>query len=95
MLKVTESPGFLIDGFPRETNQGVEFEHKITSCHLVLSYECSEDVMTQRLLERGKTSGRADDNEETIKKRFQTFQDSTVPVLDFYSEKGKLKKASS
>ena len=51
--------------------------------------------MTQRLLERGKTSGRTDDNEDTIKKRFQTFQDSTVPVLDFYSEKEKLRKASS
>jgi adenylate kinase (isozyme 1 subfamily) len=95
MLKITNSSGFLIDGFPREINQGTEFECKIAPCHLVLSYECSEEVMTQRLLERGKTSGRTDDNEETIMKRFKTFQDSTVPVLNFYSEKGKLRKVGS
>ncbi|XP_065829208.1 adenylate kinase isoenzyme 5-like isoform X2 [Oscarella lobularis] len=92
MLKTGDGPGFLIDGFPREISQGLEFEKNITDCSMVLCYECSEEVMTQRLLERGKTSGRADDNEETIKKRFHTFRESTMPVLDYYEEKGKLKR---
>ena len=94
MMKAGDSPGFLIDGFPREINQGLEFEKTVTSFCLVLSYECSEEVMTQRLLERGKTSGRVDDNEETIAKRFCTFRESTVPVLEYYgsADQGKLRK---
>ena len=94
MTKAGNSPGFLIDGFPRTLNQGCVFEKHITACGLVLSYECSEEVMTRRLLERAKTSGRSDDNEETIKKRFHTFKESTIPVLEYYSEQGKLKKVN-
>lgn len=47
--------------------------------------------MTKRLLGRGQTSGRVDDNEETIKKRLKTFHDVTKPVIDHYSKKGKVK----
>ena len=50
--------------------------------------------MVKRLLERGKTSGRVDDNEETIRKRLQTFQKSTLPVIQHYEAKGKVKKVS-
>jgi UMP-CMP kinase len=46
----------------------------------VLFFECSEPVMQARLLERGKTSGRADDNPESIRKRFVTFEQETMPV---------------
>ena len=64
-------------------------------CSLVLVFECSEEVMVERLLERGKTSGRVDDNEETIRKRFNTFQQSTLPVIEHYQQKGKVKKVST
>jgi adenylate kinase len=43
--------------------------------------------MTERLLERGKTSGRVDDNEETIKKRLDTFHNQTKPLIDHYKDK--------
>ena len=46
--------------------------------------------MTQRLLERGKTSGRVDDNEETIKKRLDTFHNQTQPVIDYYTKQEKV-----
>ena len=46
--------------------------------------------MTQRLINRGKTSGRADDNEETIRARLETFSKATAPVVAYYKEKGKL-----
>ena len=46
--------------------------------------------MLKRLLERGKTSGREDDNEESIKKRFQTYHVTTMPVLDHYNKLGKV-----
>lgn len=46
--------------------------------------------MTQRLLERGKTSGRVDDNEETIKKRLETFHNQTKPLIDHYKDKSNI-----
>jgi adenylate kinase family enzyme len=46
--------------------------------------------MTKRLLHRGQTSGRVDDNAETIKNRLTTFHNQTLPVLDLYEKQGKL-----
>ncbi len=50
----------------------------------------SDETMTKRLLHRGQTSGRVDDNEETIKKRLKTFHNQTIPVLDLYERQNKL-----
>lgn len=50
------------------------------------SYGGAQDVMKERLLSRGKTSGRSDDEIETIKKRFVTYQESTLPVIEFYKK---------
>ncbi len=58
----------------------------------MLVFECSEDVMVQRLLARGATSGRVDDNEETIRKRLHTFQEATVPVIQYYHTVDKVVK---
>lgn len=55
-------------------------------------FECSEEVMEERLTKRGETSGRVDDNAETIKKRLRTFVEKTVPVLESYGEKNKVKR---
>ena len=51
--------------------------------------------MLRRLLKRGETSGRVDDNEESIRKRFQTFRDTSYPVIEYYATKGKVRKASA
>lgn len=48
--------------------------------------------MTKRLLGRAQTSGRVDDNEETIKQRLKTFHDVTTPVIDYYSKKNMVQK---
>ena len=48
--------------------------------------------MKRRLLARGETSGRVDDNEETIDKRLETFENQTKPVIDYYDSRNKLKK---
>ncbi|KAK3039142.1 hypothetical protein RJ639_028888 [Escallonia herrerae] len=56
----------------------------------VLFFECSEEVMTRRLLNRNQ--GRADDNRETIQKRFRVYNESTLPVINYYSSKGKVHK---
>lgn len=88
MLKrVATSKGFLIDGYPREQAQGVQFEQSILPCTKVLYFEVPDEVMVERLLHRAKTSGRVDDNEETIKKRLATFHKHSKPVVDFYKDK--------
>ena len=48
--------------------------------------------MKQRLLARGETSGRVDDNEETIAKRLETFDNQTKPVIEYYESQSKVKK---
>ncbi len=55
----------------------------------------SDETMTKRLLHRGQTSGRIDDNEETIKKRLKTFHNQTIPVLDLYERQNKLAEVIS
>ena len=84
---------FLIDGYPRELEQGERFEKEVAGCTGVLYFEVADETMTERLLERGKTSGRVDDNEETIKKRLDTFHNQTKPLIDHYKDKVNTVKA--
>uniref|UniRef100_A0A0K0E5I3 Adenylate kinase isoenzyme 1 n=1 Tax=Strongyloides stercoralis TaxID=6248 RepID=A0A0K0E5I3_STRER len=89
------SKGFLIDGYPREVVQGEKFEAEIQEAKTVIYFEVAESTLVKRLLGRAQTSGRADDNEETIKKRITTFNQSTAPVVDYYEKKGKLYKINA
>jgi adenylate kinase len=89
------STGFLIDGFPRTMEQALEFEKEIGPCRSVLYFNCPMETLEARLLERGKTSGRADDNIDTIKKRFHTFQNESLPVIQYFKKKGKVTEISS
>ena len=73
---------FLIDGFPRSMDNLQAYEAQAPKCKAVLFFEASEEAMTERLLERGKTSGRTDDNADTIKRRFATFQNQSLPVVE-------------
>lgn len=62
---------------------------------MVVVFDVSEETMTKRLLGRGVTSDRVDDNIETIKKRLETFRKQTQPVVDYYKQKNKLVQVSS
>ncbi|KZV61872.1 UMP-CMP kinase [Peniophora sp. CONT] len=86
---------FLIDGFPRKMDQAEKFEQSVCVSSLTLFYETSEEVMLGRLLKRGETSGRADDNIESIKKRFVTYRDQTMPVIEHYEKIGRVAKIDS
>ncbi|KAM0789194.1 bifunctional uridylate/adenylate kinase [Microbotryomycetes sp. NB124-2] len=81
---------FLIDGFPRKMDQAVKFDESVCPSSLVLFLVCPENILLERLLERGKTSGRDDDNAESITKRFRTFIETSMPVVDYYREMGKV-----
>ncbi|XP_031457474.1 adenylate kinase isoenzyme 1 isoform X2 [Phasianus colchicus] len=88
LAKADTSKGFLIDGYPREVKQGEEFEKKIGPPTLLLYVDAGKETMVKRLLKRGETSGRVDDNEETIKKRLETYYKATEPVITFYKGRG-------
>jgi UMP-CMP kinase len=92
---ISRSPSskkFLIDGFPRKMDQALKIEEVVCPARLVLFYDCPEDEMERRLMERGKTSGRADDNAESIRKRFRTFIETSMPVVDYYEKEGRVVK---
>lgn len=76
---------FIIDGFPRKMDQALTFEEKVVPCKFVLYFPCPEPVMLKRILKRAKTSGRADDNEESLKARFKVFEHESKPVVDYYA----------
>jgi len=89
-----EAPGFLFDGFPRTTAQAEALDKllslKKTEIALVIALEVSEEELVKRLLNRGKTSGRSDDTNETvIHQRFSVYRNETAPIADHYK---KLKK---
>jgi len=94
-LDKTDKTTVLIDGFPREMQQAVDFETSICPCEFVLFFDCPEEVMRSRLLKRGETSGRVDDNEESIIKRFRTFVNTSMPVIEYFEAKGKVRKISA
>jgi UMP-CMP kinase len=86
---------FLIDGFPRKMDQALKFEEVVCPARLVLFYDCPEAQMEARLLERGKTSGRADDNAESIRKRFRTFVETSMPVVNHYDAESRVVKVDA
>lgn len=92
---ITENPearGFLFDGFPRTYIQAYILEGLMiklnTSLTVLIDLQVPEEVSVERLVNRGKVSGRSDDNESVIRNRLLEYNAKTVPVLRFYKEKG-------
>jgi UMP-CMP kinase len=117
---------FLIDGFPRSEGNVNAWKDVVGDAAVVervLFFECPEDVLTSRLLERGKTSGRNDDSivsdiifdvfhavdkcvisythgtklliavlKDVIRKRFATYRDESIPIIEMYKKEGKVNK---
>ncbi|XP_048128643.1 UMP-CMP kinase 3-like isoform X2 [Rhodamnia argentea] len=87
----SESKKFLIDGFPRnEENLAAAENIMKIEPDVILFFDCSEPESIRRLLSRNQ--GRADDNAETIRSRLKVYSESTVPVINYYNSKGKVRK---
>jgi adenylate kinase len=92
--EVEDAAGYIFDGFPRTVAQAealdklLDFKKAPINC--VLSLVVPEQELIARLVNRGKDSGRSDDNEETAKKRFQEYLDKTQPVADYFNNQEKL-----
>ena len=87
-------PGIIFDGFPRTVAQAEALdklmEGKARPVSGMLALEVPEEELKNRILERGKTSGRADDqNEDKVKHRIKVYNDETLPVAEYYKKQGK------
>ena len=88
----SDANGFLFDGFPRTYIQAYILEGLMiklnTSLNSLINIDVPEQESVKRLLKRGETSGRSDDNEVVIKNRLNEYKEKTLPVLNFYKDKG-------
>ena len=104
MLKVavaenSDVKGFIFDGFPRTTAQAkaldVFLSEKLMSITATLALEAEDDILVERLINRGKTSGRIDDQNETmIRNRFVEYNNKTALLKSFYTAQGKFHSVS-
>ncbi len=88
------SKGFLFDGFPRTIAQADALDGFLKSKQwdvtATVALEADDEILVARLLERGKTSGRADDqDEEKIRNRYQEYNEKTAPLISYYSAQDK------
>ncbi|MDH5720373.1 MAG: adenylate kinase [Spirochaetia bacterium] len=88
--------GFILDGFPRTTEQANALDkmlpQKGMKINNVVYFDVPENELVERMLERSKKEGRADDNLESVKNRLEVFKSKTQPLIDYYEEKSILTK---
>ena len=91
--KEQASEGVIFDGFPRTIPQAEALEQLLadrgTRIDAVVGLEVPEEELIKRILLRGQMSGRSDDNEETARKRLETYHNQTSPLKAYYEEQGK------
>ena len=92
--KNTDANGFIFDGFPRTNAQAKALDElmnsKDSSINAMIALEVEDDILVERLLERGKTSGRPDDADESIiRNRIKEYYTKTAILKDYYSKQDK------
>lgn len=86
--------GFLFDGFPRTIAQAIQLDTFLATKDwkiiATIALEADDEILINRVLERGKTSGRSDDqDQEKIKRRYQEYNEKTAPLMDYYKTQNK------
>lgn len=92
--KNQDCKGFLFDGFPRTIKQAEALDELLLSKNwdltATIALEADDNILVQRILERGKTSGRSDDQDELkIRNRYAEYNEKTAPLIDYYKAKNK------
>lgn len=92
--KIDTVKGFIFDGFPRTGNQAKLLEEVLKSFNeetdVVINLTVSDNELIKRIILRGETSGRADDNETIIKERLEIYRQNVDDIIKFYQKIGKL-----
>ncbi|MBQ0089568.1 MAG: adenylate kinase [Prevotellaceae bacterium] len=90
--------GVIFDGFPRTIPQAESLakllKERNTEVSAMIDLEVPNEVLIDRLIKRGQISGRADDNEETIKNRLAVYNNQTSPLIEWYKTAGKYNKVT-
>lgn len=85
--------GVIFDGFPRTINQAKALKEMMarrgSKIHAVIGLEVPDEELTARMINRGKETGRADDNENTIRERLNVYHSQTAPLREYYISEGK------
>ena len=94
VYKNLDAKGFIFDGFPRTESQAgaldIFLESKLVKITATLLLEAEDEILIKRLLERGKSSGRVDDQDESkIKNRFEEYNKKTAPLINYYKRQNK------
>ncbi|MEW5857163.1 MAG: adenylate kinase [Cyanobacteriota bacterium] len=87
-------PGWILDGFPRNVSQATFLDKLLQeldqASDCVLNLEVPDEVLVERMLERGRKQGRTDDTEEVIRRRLEVYRTQTAPLIDFYEQRQQL-----
>lgn len=99
ILEHKDAKGFIFDGFPRTVAQAEALDKMLAGVgekiDILLVMNVKHETLVERLILRGQTSGRADDNKETIEKRLAVYTENTLPVIEFYRSTGRLTEADN
>ena len=83
--------GWILDGFPRTIDQAKFLDQLLEelnqACSAVINLEVPDEILVQRMLERGQKEGRADDTKEVISHRLEVYRTQTAPLIDFYRDR--------
>ncbi len=94
VLKKSSTAGIVFDGYPRNIKQASSlkklFQEKREEIDVVINLKLSAEKAAQRILLRGQTSGRSDDNKKVILNRFRVYKSQTAPLLEYYQNQGKI-----
>jgi adenylate kinase family enzyme len=93
IIEAGGAPNFLVDGFPRSLENWSGWQEVFgaeAAVPTMLFFECPLPVLEQRILGRAKYSGRSDDNVESLRKRFVTYKEETMPIVDVFRKEGKV-----
>lgn len=100
--KVDANPdvaGYIFDGFPRNISQAEALDQILQDMghevNVLIALQVDDEEIVKRILKRGETSGRSDDNDESIiRNRIAVYKEETAPVFDFYAQKDKSQEIS-
>ncbi len=88
-----QAKGVIFDGFPRTVAQAKSLEKMLQKrgedVSILVELEVEEEELIRRIIERGKSSGRSDDNENSVRNRLKVYHSDTEPVISYFEKQGK------
>uniref|UniRef100_A0A674PCU8 Adenylate kinase 5 n=1 Tax=Takifugu rubripes TaxID=31033 RepID=A0A674PCU8_TAKRU len=87
IMKIPDTNGIVIDGFPRDIGQALSFEDQICTPDLVVFLACTNHHLKERLHKRAEQQGRPDDNPKAIDRRLTNFKQNTIPLVKYFQER--------